>query len=136
VPKSEHDKHAAIREHLAGKRITLQHAEPDEASGETNVSGEVWHPISVPGFDALQDLHVALPVQGRVTVGPKNAVQLTALSQPSSEEVAEAAAFVKSLATHGQIEGVGTKAASKPTHRIETDEEGRRRLVRKGFSAV
>lgn len=128
--------HAAIQAHLASKRIDLLRVEPEDASGETKISGEVWHQISVPGFDALQDLDVALPVEGRVTVGPKEKVQVTALSQPSSEDVTEAAAFVKSLATHGQIEGVGTGPAVRPTHRIETDETGRRRLVRTGFSAM
>ena len=94
------------------------------------------HSISVPGFAALQGIDVALPVEGRVRIGARSAVEVMALSQPSTDDVAEAESFVRSLAAHGQIEGVNAKPASRATHRIETDEQGRRRLVRKGFSAV
>jgi hypothetical protein len=128
--------HAAIQMHLASKQIDLVSVDPDAGSGESAFSGEIWHRISVPGFDELHDVHVAVPVSGRVTVGPKQQVQVTAMSQPSTEDVSEVTAFVKSLAAQGQIEGVGKPSASRPTHRIKTDGMGHRRLVRKGYSAV
>jgi len=55
--------------------------------------------------------------------------------QPDKEQLAEAGAFVGSLAAHGQI---GTSGMGRPwrTHAIETDANGRQILVRKRFSAV
>jgi hypothetical protein len=102
-------------------------------------AGQVWCPVVVPGCDDLAGLHVALPVTSRIKRGPGGRLLRAPVPQPSDADLAEATAFVKSLATHDQIGGrAGAKAThpSRPTHRIETDAQGVRKLVRSRFSAV
>jgi hypothetical protein len=136
VAPHQHDNtHAAIKAHLAAKGIEMLASEPSDSPGATKFSGQVWSPISVPGFRDLQEVYVAIPVKGKVTRSRKGKVRSVAPKQPSAEEVAEATSFVRSLATHGQIAGQGGKPAMGPTHEIETDKKGKRRLVRKRFTA-
>src|SRR5262249_39156983 len=70
APGQAANSHAAIKAHLAAKGVDLVHAEP-AGSDRMTVSGQVWLPISVPGLEDLQHVHVAIPVQGEVTRGPK-----------------------------------------------------------------
>ena len=135
APHEPANVHAAIKAHLAAQGIEMLASEPAESPGTTKFSGQMWSPISVPGFDDLQEVQVAIPVKGKVTRGRKGKVRSVAPKQPSAEQVAEATAFVRSLATHGRIAGQGKKAPMGPTHEIETDEKGNRRLVRKRFTA-
>ena len=130
--------HAAITKHLAEHRVELDTAEPDAKSGETHVTGRVWHPATIPGFDRLGQVKVELPVRGRVKVGQDGNVETVALSTPSHEEIEEARQYIASLAANGDIEGVAgnTPSAGPSTHRIEEGPDGQRRLKRKGFSAV
>ena len=127
--------HAAITKHLAGHKVELDTAEADAKSGETHITGKVWHPATIPG---LGPVDVELPVRGRVKVGRDGKVETVALSKPSHEEIEEARNYAASLAIHGEIEGVTGKTASAgpSTHRIEEGPDGQRRLKRKGFSAV
>jgi hypothetical protein len=127
--------HAAITKHLAGHKVELDTAEADATSGETHITGKVWHPSTIPG---LGQVDVELPVRGRVKVGRDGKVETVALSKPSHEEIEEARNYAASLAIHGEIEGVTGKTASAgpSTHRIEEGPDGQRRLKRKGFSAV
>jgi len=108
------------------------------AAGETHITGRVWHPAKIPGFEQLGQVHVELPVRGRVKVGPNGKVETLALSKPSDEEIEEARNYAASLAANGDIEGVTgkTPSAGPSTHRIEEGPDGQRRLTRKGFSAV
>jgi hypothetical protein len=127
--------HAAITKHLAGHKVELDTAEPDVESGETHITGTVWHPATIPG---LGPVDVQLPVRGRVKVSHDGKVETVALSKPSHEEIEEARNYAASLVVHGEIEGVSGKTASAgpSTHRIEEGPDGQRRLKRKGFSAV
>ena len=79
-------------------------------------------------------MQVAIPVEGTVTRGSKGEVRAAAPMQPSAEQIAEAASFVRSLATHGQIAGRAATGFQRATHQIETDQKGNRRLVRKRFT--
>ncbi len=128
---------ALIQARLAAHGVEMVSAEPGEDAGSVRVRGQVWRPVSIPGFAELQGVHIAIPVEGNMprkrTKGKKNA---GGIPQPSAEQVAEAASFVRSLATHGQIAGPGGKPTGGATHQIETDEKGTRRLVRKRFSAI
>jgi hypothetical protein len=135
APDQEANTRAAIKAHLAARGIDLLASERESADA-MSFSGNVWSPISVPGFEDLQEVHVAIPVKGKVTRGTKGKLRSDVSKRPSAEEVAEAASYVRSLATHGQIAGTGGKRVRHPTHAIETDEKGNRRLVRKRFSAV
>jgi beta-phosphoglucomutase-like phosphatase (HAD superfamily) len=127
---------AVIKAHLKAKGIDMLTAEPEDPSGRMRFSGQVWSPISVPGFEDLKDIHVAIPVEGEVTRGHKGEVRSVMPAQPSAEQVAEATSFVRSLATQGQIAGRTGKPAARATHQIETDKKGIRHLVRKRFTAL
>jgi len=136
--KKTKNAHAAITKHLAGHNVELDTAEPDAKSGETHVTGRVWHPATIPGFDHLGQVNVELPVRGRVKVGQNGTVETVDLSKPSHEEIEEARNYAATLAAHGDIEGVkgGAASAGPSSHRIEQGPDGQRRLKRKGFSAV
>ena len=51
---------AALKAHLAAKGIDLFNAELQEPTGTMTFSGQVWSPISVPGFEDLKDVQVAI----------------------------------------------------------------------------
>jgi hypothetical protein len=128
---------AVIKAQLAEHGVELVSAEPGEDADSARVHGQVWRAVSIPGFEDLQDVQIAIPVEGNVSRKKKNDVKKMAeLAQPTDEQVAEAASFVKSLAIHGQIAGSAGKPARGATHQIETDEKGSRKLVRKRFSAI
>ena len=132
------DVHAAIAKHLAEYHVELDTAEPDAKSGETHITGRVWHPATIPGFDHVGQVNVELPVRGRVKVGQDGHVMTLALSKPSDEDIEEARNYAATLAAHGDIEGVtgNTASAGPSTHRLEQGPDSQRRLKRKGFSAV
>jgi hypothetical protein len=127
---------AAVKAHLAAQGIELDSAEPLSKPGAMKIAAKSWHPISVPGFDDLRDVLVSVPVEGEVTRGPEGHVESVNVQKPSPEEIDEVTSFVRSLATHGQIEGHSKGASGGATHAIQTDENGKRKLVRKRFSAV
>lgn len=126
----------AVQAHLAAHGVETVSAQAVGTSGKVRVAGQVWHKVSVPGHPELGDVHVAVPVEGELTRGSKGELAGTLAKQPSKEQLAEARAFVGSLATHGQIASAGGGAARDATHAIEIDAQGRRKLVRKRFSAV
>ena len=128
--------HAVVRAHLAAQGVELVAAKAPPGGGPIEVAGQVWCPISVPGCDDLDGLQVAMPVTSRITRGPRGTLGAAAVARPSDADLAEAAGFVRSLATHGQIAGRAGPQAPHPTHRIETDAHGVRRLVRSRFSAT
>jgi len=136
--KKSSNAHAAITKHLAGHNVELDTAEPDAKSGETHVTGKVWHPATIPGFDHLGQVNVEVPVRGRVKVGKNGKVETVDLPKPSQEEIEEVRNYAATLAAHGDIEGVtgGSASAGPPSFHIEQGPDGQRRLKRKGFSAV
>jgi FMN phosphatase YigB (HAD superfamily) len=144
APHQEPNAHIAIKTFLAAKGIDMLTAEPEEPSGRMRFSGRVWSPISVTEskYESLQDLqnvNVAFHVEGEITRGPKGEVRVVLPGRPSAEQVRETTDFVQKLADRGEIAGKAGKLgkrATRPTHQIETDEKGNRRLVRKGFTAV
>lgn len=128
--------HTVVQAHLAAQGVCLASAKAVKAGGDVQAAGQVWCPVVVPGCDDLAGLLVALPVTSRIGRGPGGRLLRAAVSQPSSADLAEAAAFVKSLAAHDQIGGRAGAKTLRPTHRIETDAQGVRKLVRSRFSAV
>jgi FMN phosphatase YigB (HAD superfamily) len=126
--------HASIKAFLAAKDIDLVESHPND--GQIKFSGRAWSPISVPGFEDLQNIHVALPVRGEASLGAKGEVSSVKLDSPSTEEIAEAASYVQSLAKHGQIATDKTEAKGSTTHEVVVDKKGTRRLMRKRFTAL
>ncbi len=75
-----------------------------------------WVSISVPGHDDLANIFVQVP-------------------GASSDEIAEVQSFVKSLADNNRIADRPGSPAFQPTHALELDTQGNRRLIRKRLSA-
>jgi hypothetical protein len=80
----------------------------------SNESG--WQKISVPGHEDLKDIEVQAPV--------------------SAEGIEEVKSYVASLADNEQIAGRPGKRAFRATHRLVTSPDGKRKLVREGFSLL
>ena len=135
-PHQPDNLHGAVQAHLAAHGVEAVRAQAVGKSGKVHVTGRVWHKVSVPGHPELKDVHVAVPVEGELTRGRKGELAGSLPKQPGKEQLAEAGAYVRSLATHGQIGAAGAGPARGATHAIETDADGRRKLVRKRFSAV
>ena len=116
----------AARALLVREGVELDEALPGAAAGCWQVRGRRWVAVDVPGRAA--SLHVALPVAGELRRGARGRYEAV-LPPPTAEALAEAAAFARSLAAHGQIGARGTAS-----HTIEVDAQGREKLVRRGFS--
>ena len=128
--------HIVVKAHLAAQGVELVSARAAPHGGDVEAAGQVWCPVSVPGCDDLKGLQVALPVASKIKRGPGGRLVRTPVPHPQQADLAEAASFVKSLATHDQIGGrVGAKTL-RPTHRIEIDAQGVKKLVRSRFSAL
>lgn len=109
---------------------------PRSADAPAVVRGTVWKPVGPDAGDDLADVCVAFPVEARVTRDASGYVNRVELDEPSPDALREAASYVRSLARHGQVQGLAQTAGRSATHAIETDAQGRRRLVRKGFSLL
>jgi hypothetical protein len=128
---------AALRHHLSHSHgFDLQAVEGPEHSETKTVRGTLWKPVGRSAGDELADVHAPFSVEGEVTRGPAGQIRAVRLAEPASTDVAEAVSLVRSLARHGQIRGSGPRRADAATHDIETDDRGRRKLVRKRFRAV
>jgi hypothetical protein len=128
---------AALRDHLRHAHgFELQAIDEPRSGGTTTVRGTLWKPVGKSAGDGLADVHAPFPVEGRVTRGPEGQIRAVRLTEPASAEVQEAASLVRSLARHGQLRGAGSSGAKAATHDIETDDQGRRKLVRKRFRAI
>lgn len=98
------------------------------------VHGTLWTPVETPAQGG-ERLHLPFPTSGIVTCGEKGEFSSVRIAAPGATEVAEAQNFVRSLTRHGQLRGArGPLEAA--THAIEVDDQGRRKLVRRRFSAV
>lgn len=126
---------ALVKAHLAAQGVELDAARAAPVGDAVDAAGHVWCAVSVPGCPDLDGLHVALPVTSRVGRDARGRLASAAVAAPSAGELAEAASFVQSLAAHGQIGGRALAGAARPTHQIEADAQGVKRLVRSRFSA-
>lgn len=135
-PHQSDNLRGAVEAHLAARGVETVSVQAVGTSGKVHVAGHIWRKVSVPGHPELDDVLVALPVEGELTRGRKGELAGSLPMQPGKEQLVEACTFVGSLATHGQIAGTERGPARGATHAIETDAQGRRKLVRKRFSAV
>ena len=133
-PDNPENVKAALQARLAEHGVDVVAVEPTDRTGAMRFSAHAWHSMSVAGHDDLQDVDVPVPVAGRVTRGRRGEMRWT-VEPPSDEALAEARSFVGSLASRGQIDGLGGRRVPRPTHEIATDEQGRRKLVRRRMSA-
>lgn len=127
---------AALRHHLSHSHgFDVQAVEGGRRGSTTTVRGTLWKAVGPSAGHELEDVHVPFPVEGEVTLGPGGQVRSVRLAEPAEPDVLEAAALVRSLARHGQLRGSGGRAGAA-THDLETDDRGRRKLVRKRFRAI
>lgn len=136
APDHEGNLHEVVKAHLSARGVDLVAAKAAQPGGDVEATGHVWCPVTVPGCADLAGLHVAMPVTSRIARGPRGALSAAPVVGPSKGDLDEAGAFVKTLVTHGQIAGRAGPVVAHPTHRIEVDAQGVRRLVRSRFSAV
>jgi hypothetical protein len=131
----------ALRRHLdAVHGFDAQAFQPDRgargaAPSSTTIAGTIWAPLDDTSNPALRGLHAPFPSEASVTRGPQGQIRDVRIAAPSASAVAEASAFARSLATHGQLEGPPGPIGRTATHDIQTDAMGRRRLVRKRMRA-
>ena len=103
-----------------------------ERPGVVYAQAQMWVPITGHDLEEAEGVHVPLPVRidlptdahGRIT--PQ-------VGKPSTEDVKEAASYVKGLVARGEI---GNATGPLATHTIETDGAGRRLLKRRGFKTA
>jgi len=76
-----------------------------------------WVPLPDPAPGAKEPIYVSFP------------------APPDEEALAEAAGYLASLEARGQIARPPGRAAPGATHQLEIDVTGKKRLVRKRFSA-
>jgi len=124
---------SAVRRYLdATHAFDVETISPPKRGRTLAVRGTLWKPVGAAGGKSLASVHVPFEVEGEVTLDDSGSVRSIHLDEPSPDEVGEAATLVKSLAKHGQlVESSDTPRTGPATHAIETDDQGRRRLVRK-----
>lgn len=128
---------AALAARLAEDGIEMDSAELVDEGESVNVRGTVWRELTDPSFGDLRGVQATVPVEGIVSRKKKSSVVKSAnLAEPTAENIAETEKFVKNLAKHGQIADGKNRPGTFPSHEIKTDADGKRKLVRKGYSAV
>lgn len=124
-----------LRKTLASKHgIELASLEGDPATGLVRGSAKAWVPLDLEKLGPLRGVHVPVPVAVDVRLEGDRAT--ASVSDPSLEDLGEAASYVAGLAARGQIATEGNAPLTGTTHRIETDARGRRLLKRTRFSAL
>ena len=128
----------ALRRQLsAAHGFDLHGVDHSEATGSEKVRGTLWKPVGGAAGNAFEDVHVPFSVEGEVVRGPGGDIRSVHFKEPAAGEIDDAAALVRSLARHGQVRGGSpSPLGDVATHDIETDAQGRRKLVRKRFRAI
>ena len=107
-----------------------------KAGGKVHARAQKWHPVPNPKTGKKEDVQVPIPVDVEIELNKKGRIRSVKADQPDSEAVADAASFVETLAANEQVTDEPGPLPPGATHRIETDEKGQKRLVRKRFSAI
>jgi hypothetical protein len=103
-----------------------------ERPGVMYAQAQMLVPISGAELEEAEGSYVPLPV--RIDLPADSHGRITPrIGRPSSEDVKEAASYVKGLVARGEIEKENGPLA---THHIETDDRGRRLLKRRGFKSA
>jgi hypothetical protein len=127
---------AAVRAYLEtalGLSVTtvappVRHGDPFRAEAQARV------PLSNPALGEMSGIHVDLPVRPVVWVSASGHVTRIEGTAPSASERDEATQHVLSLISSGQVDALPGQSPLGPTHRVEVDAQGRRRLTRTRFT--
>jgi hypothetical protein len=128
--------HAALATALAAQHGLQLQALHSVGEGRIRGTARNLVRLDAPELGALDGVHVELPVDMEARIDP--AGRITAVqTSPHSEDIAEAVQNLQTLAANRQVtEGAADPASPVlPTHRVETDAEGRRVLRRRRFTA-
>jgi len=82
----------------------------------------------------LSGVFVEIPVDISLETTDQQALDKVHVQKISDEDIEEAVSHIQRLARRGQIDSVSQAATSMATHTIETDNKGRRVLVRCRYS--
>jgi hypothetical protein len=109
--------------------ISIKRELPD---GRVEVEANKLHPVHDEGGEAI---YAPVPVSFSVALDAGGRVKSIDGGNPSPSAVADAARYIKTLRDSGQLTASGERQpASRPTHQIERDAQGRHVLRRKRFS--
>ncbi|HEY6802440.1 MAG TPA: hypothetical protein VI306_02570 [Pyrinomonadaceae bacterium] len=103
---------------------------------KVHARAQQWHSVPNPKAGNKENVDVQIPVDVEVDLNKKGGIRSVKADQPDPEAVADAASFVETLADNDQVTDKPGPLPPGATHRIETDKKGRKRLVRKRFSAI
>jgi hypothetical protein len=129
---------AALRGYLrVAHTFDLHEIHRSKRTAATTVGGTLWRPVGERAGGDLADVQVPFTVEGVVERGAAGEITEVRFAEPEAAAVAEAASFVRSLSRHGEIgDSARERAPRAATHVIETDDHGRRRLLRKRFRTL
>ena len=117
-----------LRAWSAGQGLELlSGVEEDVDAGIFRAQARQWVPLAGQQPAGLDGVHVSLPVRVELRTDASGRLSCS-VDRPSSEDVAEAAGYVRGLVARGALAG------PLATHEIETDDRGRRLLKRRGFT--
>lgn len=126
---------AVFRPALADRGMRLQSIE-DLSPNELRGTARNLVKLQSPDLGSFNDVYVELPVEVEARLDAAGRIAAVQ-SMPRPDDVAEAILQLQTLAANRQIaEGPPDPASPVlPTHRLETDAEGRRILRRRRFTA-
>jgi FMN phosphatase YigB (HAD superfamily) len=107
-----------------------------DSIGPDRIRGTARHlvKLSAPELGGLDGVHVELPVDLEASID--SAGRITAVqARPRPGDVAEAVQQVRTLTANRQVADGDPTSPVLPTHRLETDAQGRRILRRRRFTA-
>jgi hypothetical protein len=104
-----------------------------ESGDKIHSQAQQWVSVSQPGEE---DVSAQLPGEVEIELDAKGRIRSVEVAQPDPEMLEEFRSFAESLEANRQISRGAGPLQSGATHKIETDEKGHRRLVRKRFSAI
>lgn len=90
--------------------------------------------LSDPRLGSLDGLYVELPCQVRFRCGNDGKIRDVTAGDPSQEEISDAVNFVAGLLKSKRV-ALPSEQTFGATHQVESDEAGRKRLLRRGYSA-
>jgi len=116
--------------------MELLSMEKKKQGAKVRARAQKWQAVPNPKGKNKGDVHVPIPVDVEVDMNKKGRIRSVKGDDPDPEAVADAASFVETLEANKQVADEGKDLGPGETHRIETDEKGQKRLVRKRFSAI
>jgi FMN phosphatase YigB (HAD superfamily) len=136
-PANSSNFESALKLNLSSKHeMELLSMEKKKAGAKVRARAQQWHSVPNPKAGKKEDVEVPIPVDVEIELNKKGGIRSVKADQPDSEAVADAASFVETLAANDQVTDKPGPLPPGATHRIETDKKGRKRLVRKRFSAI